>query len=68
MDAALTPPLRIQPLHVQQISPDAAQKRLDKFLREFHARNVAKHNGESTTSAQLQKLADALSEESAHKQ
>ncbi|EIW58158.1 uncharacterized protein TRAVEDRAFT_148218 [Trametes versicolor FP-101664 SS1] len=63
MDAALTPPLRIQPLHIQRVSPEAAQKRVEDFLHKFHARNVAKNSGESTTSAQLQKLADALNEE-----
>ncbi|CDO70137.1 hypothetical protein BN946_scf184783.g21 [Trametes cinnabarina] len=68
MDAALTPPLRIQPLHVQQISPQAAQKRLDAFLNDFRARSIAKHSGETTTAAQLHKLVDALSEEYARKQ
>ncbi|KAI0766090.1 hypothetical protein BD413DRAFT_481383 [Trametes elegans] len=63
MDAALTPPLRVQPLRVQQLSPDAAQQRLDNFLQTFRARSLAKNAGESTTSAQLHKLADALSEE-----
>ncbi|KAH9847329.1 hypothetical protein C2E23DRAFT_742140 [Lenzites betulinus] len=64
MDAALTPPPRIQPTHVQTISSGVAQKRIDAFLHHFHERNVAKNTGESTTSAQLQKLADALREES----
>ncbi|KAI0330952.1 hypothetical protein GY45DRAFT_684909 [Cubamyces sp. BRFM 1775] len=64
MDAALTPPLRIEPLRVQQVSPQAAQKRIDDFLHEYRARIVAKNSGESSTSTQLQKLADALSEES----
>ncbi|KAL7280691.1 hypothetical protein ACG7TL_005630 [Trametes sanguinea] len=68
MDAALTPPLRIKPIHVQQISPEAAQKRLDNFINDFRTRSIAKNSGESTTAAQLQKLADALSEESARKQ
>ncbi|KAI0676094.1 hypothetical protein C8Q78DRAFT_1075031 [Trametes maxima] len=67
MDAALTPPLRIQPVHVQLVSQDAVQHKLDKFLHDFHARSVAKNTGESTTSAQLQKLADALAEEQQNK-
>ncbi|KAI8985755.1 hypothetical protein BD414DRAFT_417543 [Trametes punicea] len=68
MDTALTPPLRIQALHVQQIKPEAAQRRLDNFLHEFRTRSLAKNTGESTTAAQLQKLADALNEEYANRQ
>ncbi|KAI0640770.1 hypothetical protein C8Q79DRAFT_994772 [Trametes meyenii] len=67
MDAALSPPLRVQPVRVQHVSQDVVQHRLDKFVHDFHARSVAKNTGESTTSAQLQKLADALAEEKPRK-
>ncbi|TFK89600.1 hypothetical protein K466DRAFT_518701 [Polyporus arcularius HHB13444] len=63
MDAAVTPPLRLETLRVQQISSDVAQRRLDNFLHRLRARNLANNRGETTTSVQLQKLADALSEE-----
>ena len=62
-DLTLTPPLRIQTVHVQQISSQVAQKRLDSFLYRFRTRSLAKNSGETTTSVQLQKLADALHEE-----
>lgn len=62
-DAALTSPLRLQTVQVQQISSDIAQKRLDSFLHRFRTRNLAKNSGETTTSVQLQKLADALNDE-----
>ena len=65
MDAALTPPLRLQTLRVQPVPSEVAQKRLDNFLHRFRARNLARNTGETTTSVQLQKLADALSEENA---
>ncbi len=62
-DAVLSPPLRLQTVHVQRISSDVAQKRLDSFLHRFRTRNLAKNSGETTTSVQLQKLADALNDE-----
>ncbi|KAI0630530.1 hypothetical protein C8Q77DRAFT_1160100 [Trametes polyzona] len=46
MDAALTPPLRVQPLHVQKISPEAAQKRVHDFMEKYRSRTVAKNSGE----------------------
>lgn len=63
MDSALTPPLRLETLRVQQIPADVAQRRLDNFLHRLRARNLSNNRGETTISAQLQKLADALSEE-----
>ena len=63
MDSALTPPLRLETLRVQQIPADVAQRRLDNYLHRLRARNLSNNRGETTTSAQLQKLADALSEE-----
>ena len=64
MDAALTPPLRLQPQRAQQISAEAVQKRLDGFIHRLRERNLLKNVGETTTAVQLQKLADALTEES----
>ena len=65
-ELVLTPPLRLQTIQVQQISADTAQRRLDNFLHRFRTRNLAKNSGETTTSVQLQKLADALNEEHSH--
>ncbi|TBU47475.1 hypothetical protein BD309DRAFT_1016333 [Dichomitus squalens] len=66
LDVPLTPPLRIHTIRVQQISSEVAQKRLDSFLHRFRTRSLAKNSGETTTSVQLQKLADALNEEHTH--
>jgi len=64
MDAAITPPLRIQVTQYQSISLTAARARLHDFLVDYEdRRRMASNGGDSTISAQLQKLTDALSEE-----
>ncbi|PCH44604.1 hypothetical protein WOLCODRAFT_154644 [Wolfiporia cocos MD-104 SS10] len=66
MDAAITPPLRVQLARVQGISPSAAMGRMHDFLAKYESRRaVASHGGDSAISAQLQKLTEALSEERA---
>lgn len=63
MDAAITPPLRIQPYNAQQISSQVAHAKLDVFLAEFQARSNSLNGGDATVPAQLFKLRDALNEE-----
>ena len=63
MDAALTPPLRLEPQRMQKIPAEMVRKRLDAFIMTLRARNLSKNNGETTTSVQLQKLSDAMRDE-----
>ncbi|KAJ3491831.1 hypothetical protein NLI96_g390 [Meripilus lineatus] len=62
MDAAITPPLRVQPYNQQPISSTQAHANLHSFLSKFQDRN--NHTGgDATVPAQLQKLTDALRQE-----
>lgn len=64
MDAAVTPPLRILVARAEGISAAAAQSRLHAFLNKYEdRRRLASNGGDSTISAQLEKLTDALNEE-----
>ncbi|KAH8104128.1 hypothetical protein BXZ70DRAFT_1005674 [Cristinia sonorae] len=67
MDAAVTPPLRIQPIRSKVISSHAACTRLDAFLSEFQQRSTPLSGGDATVPAQLTKLRDSLKEERAKK-
>ncbi|KAH9941977.1 hypothetical protein B0H21DRAFT_752007, partial [Amylocystis lapponica] len=53
MDAAITPPLRIQTTQAKALSSQAARVRLDDFLVSFHARNLASGGGDSTNPSTL---------------
>ncbi|TCD61800.1 hypothetical protein EIP91_007886 [Steccherinum ochraceum] len=63
MDAAVTPPLRIQPVRSKGISSHVAHTRLDAFLADFQQRSTPLSGGDATVPAQLTKLKDALKEE-----
>ncbi|CAL1714548.1 unnamed protein product [Somion occarium] len=63
MDAAVTPPLRIQPYHAQNISSSAAQVKISAFLSDFQQRSTLSSGGDATVPAQLSKLQEALQEE-----
>jgi len=63
MDAAVTPPLRIQPVRSKVISSQAARARLDAFLSDFEQRSTPLTGGDATVPAQLTKLRDALREQ-----
>ncbi|THH33331.1 hypothetical protein EUX98_g861 [Antrodiella citrinella] len=63
MDAAVTPPLRIQPVRSKTISSQAARARLDTFLSDFEQRITPLTGGDATVPAQLTKLRDALKEQ-----
>jgi len=64
MDAAVIPPLRIQVTRSEALPPSAARTRLHDFLVDYeNRRRTSSNGGDSTISAQLQKLTDALHEE-----
>ena len=64
MDAAITPPLRLQVVRADGISSSSARARLQNFLAGYDdRRRLASHGGDSTIAAQLQKVTEALREE-----
>ncbi|KAF9029536.1 hypothetical protein BDZ89DRAFT_1065320 [Hymenopellis radicata] len=68
MDAALSPPIRLQPVSVTSISARSAQKRIDAFLEEYQSRSMAPSSACNTAvTHQLKNLRDALQEESRRK-
>ena len=65
-DIQLNPPLRIQPTTAKNISAKSSQVRVSQFLDDYQQRHVsARTQGDKTIVAQLQKLADALTQEQA---
>lgn len=62
-DAAVTPPVRIQPGAPKTISTRAAYSRIDSFLADFQQRSTPLNGGDATVPAQLSKLRDALRDE-----
>lgn len=64
-DAAIHPPVRIQPAHSRAISPQAAHARVEAFLEQFQQRSTPLNGGDATVPAQLSKLRDALADENA---
>lgn len=67
-DIQLNSPLRIQPTAARKITAKSAQARVSQFLDDYQERHVsARTQGDSTIIAQLQKLADALTQEQAMK-
>ena len=65
MDAATTPPLRVQPYKAQSISHKTAEAKISAFLANFQQRSTLTSGGDATVPAQLSKLQTALQEESA---
>ena len=67
-DIQLNSPLRIQPTAARKITAKSTQARVSQFLDDYQERHVsARTQGDSTIIAQLQKLADALTQEQAMK-
>jgi hypothetical protein len=65
-DVQLNPPLRIQPTTAKKIPAKSAQARVSQFLDDYQERHVsARTQGDNTIIVQLQKLADALTQEQA---
>lgn len=64
MESPLTPPPRLQVISASEIPSRTAQKRIAAFLDDFHARSTSAQGGNTAVTVQLQKLGDALKEES----
>lgn len=67
MDPALHPPINLRPLSSRPISTKNVAKRIGQFVDNFQARTTAAQAGSSAVTVQLQKLKDAMQEESARK-
>lgn len=63
MDAAVSPPLRIQPVQSKPIPSHLALARLDAFLADFQQRSTPLSGGDATVPAQLTKLKHALKQD-----
>jgi len=66
-DAAVNPPIRIQPVQSKTISPQTAHARVEAFLHQFQQRSTPLNGGDATVPAQLTKLRDSLVQENASK-
>lgn len=64
-DAAVYPPVRIQPVANKALSAKDAHARIEAFLEEFQQRSTPLSGGDATVPAQLSKLRDALVHEGA---
>ena len=64
MERPLSPPPRIQIISANEISTKVARKHLANFLDDFQARSTSAQGGNTAVTVQLQKLIDALKEES----
>ena len=62
-DAAVVPPVRIQPGESVTISSQAAYARITSFLEDLQQRSTPLSGGDATVPAQLSKFAAALREE-----
>jgi hypothetical protein len=63
MDAAVNPPVRIHAIKSTEASAKTVQRSIDSFLVDFQSRCTPAKGGNTTITAQLQKLSDALHEE-----
>ncbi|KAI0343313.1 hypothetical protein BDW22DRAFT_1356927 [Trametopsis cervina] len=66
-DAAVNPPVRIQPVQAVTIDSQTAHARVEAFLEQFQQRSTPLNGGDATVPAQLSKLRDSLMEENAAK-
>jgi hypothetical protein len=60
MDEPLQPPVRLQAISSTAISTRSAKARIDGFLADFQNRSTPAKGGDTTVTAQLQKLSRAL--------
>jgi L-2-hydroxyglutarate oxidase LhgO len=67
MDAAVNPPVRIQAIKSTEASAKTVQRSIDSFLVDFQSRCTPAKGGNTTITAQLQKLSQALHEERGRK-
>ncbi|KIJ65349.1 hypothetical protein HYDPIDRAFT_88303 [Hydnomerulius pinastri MD-312] len=65
MDDIARPPVRLQATSSVPLSLKAAQSRVDDFLSDFQSRSSPSKGGDTTITAQLEKLSKALKEQRA---
>ena len=65
MEDATRPPVRVQANVSCPLSLKAAQSRVDEFLIDFQARSMPSKGGDTTITAQLEKLSKSLKEQRA---
>ncbi|KAH7919446.1 hypothetical protein BV22DRAFT_1075223 [Leucogyrophana mollusca] len=62
MDDIAHPPARLQAISSTPLSSKSAQSTIDDFLSDFQSRSTPSKGGDTTITAQLQKLSKALKE------
>lgn len=65
MEDTTRPPVRIQANASSSLSLKAAQSHVDEFLIDFQARSTPSKGGDTTITAQLEKLSKSLKEQRA---
>ena len=60
MDDSVYPPVRLQAVSSTSLSTKNVKDRLRKFLEDFQNRSTPSSSGDSTVTAHLQKLSNAL--------
>jgi hypothetical protein len=60
MDESIHPPVRLQALSSSTLSTKNVKARVDNFLADFQSRSTPGKGGDTTITAQLQKLSGAL--------
>lgn len=65
MDDVVRPPARVQANASSPLSLKAAQSHVDEFLIDFQARSIPSKGGDTTITAQLDKLSKSLKEQRA---
>ncbi|KAH7910249.1 hypothetical protein BJ138DRAFT_132954 [Hygrophoropsis aurantiaca] len=65
MDDIAHSPVRLQAISSTPLSAKSAQSTIDNFLSDFQNRSTPSKGGDTTITAQLQKLSNALKEKRA---
>ncbi|KAF8141329.1 hypothetical protein EV363DRAFT_1465357 [Boletus edulis] len=65
MEDTTRPPVRIQANASSSLSLKATKSHLDEFLIDFHTRSTPSKGGDTTITAQLEKLSKSLKEQRA---
>jgi len=60
MDESVHPPVRLQAISSTTLSTRSVKTRVDDFLTDFQNRSTPAKGGDTTVTAQLQKLSEAL--------
>ena len=60
MDESIHPPVRLQAISSSNLSTKSVKRHIDDFLSDFQNRSTPAKGGDTTVTAQLQKLSGAL--------